>query len=100
MSLARLPNGEWNNPNLFRKFIGGREVAVALDEHAAENEHGIVHVSHYANSEGLVSEYPDFRVVANAQVRMFRTSWSIDEVPVKGQYPIGAAPQEGLGVMR
>lgn len=41
MSLAKFPNGEWYNPNLFRKVTGDREIAVVLDQHAAENEHGI-----------------------------------------------------------
>ena len=42
MSMAGLPNGEWDDLNLFRKRVSGREIAVALDEHAADNEHRIV----------------------------------------------------------
>src|SRR5579862_308934 len=42
MLLAGLPNGEWHDLNLSRKVIGNWEIAVALDEHAADNERRIV----------------------------------------------------------
>jgi hypothetical protein len=37
-----VPNGEWHDLNLFRKRIRRREIAVALNQHATYNNHGIV----------------------------------------------------------
>ena len=42
MLLAGLPNVEWDDLNLFRKRVSGREVAIARNEHPTDNEHGIV----------------------------------------------------------
>ena len=42
MLMAGLPNGEWRYLNLFRKIIGGREIAVDVYESAADDEYRIV----------------------------------------------------------
>src|SRR6516165_11410896 len=42
MLLAGLPNGERHDLNLFRKRVRSREIAVALNEYATYNNHGIV----------------------------------------------------------
>ncbi len=43
---ARLPGrlrlAQWGQLYLLRKPVGGRQVAVVLDEHAPHDEHGIV----------------------------------------------------------
>ena len=40
--MAGSPNGEWRYLNLFRKIIGGREIAVAIYENAADDEYRII----------------------------------------------------------
>jgi hypothetical protein len=42
MLMAGSPNGEWRYLNLFREIIGGREIAVAIYENAADDEYRIV----------------------------------------------------------
>jgi hypothetical protein len=41
MLLVGLPNGKWNDLNLSRKAVRGREVTVALNQHAPDNQHRI-----------------------------------------------------------
>src|SRR6266576_2046326 len=40
--LVELPNGEWDDLNLFRKRVSGRKIAVAVYEDAANDEYRIV----------------------------------------------------------
>ncbi len=40
--LVGLPNGEWDDLNLFRKRVSGRKIAVAVYEDAADDEYRIV----------------------------------------------------------
>ena len=39
MLVAGLPNGEWQELNVLRKVIGGREIGVAVYEDAADKEY-------------------------------------------------------------
>src|SRR5580658_5836705 len=39
--LAGFANGKWDDLNLFRKCISGREVVVARNEHPPDDKHGI-----------------------------------------------------------
>src|ERR1700689_831462 len=50
MLLAGLRNGKRDDLNLFRKSVSGREIAVALDEHAADNEYRIARRGHLLHS--------------------------------------------------
>jgi hypothetical protein len=42
MLMAGSQNAEWRYLNLFRKIIGGREIAVAIYENAADDKYRIV----------------------------------------------------------
>ena len=68
MLLAGLPNGERYDLNLFRKLVRSREIAVALNEYATYNNHGIVRRGNLCHS------------------------------PLHGSLPAGAADEEVAGI--